>query len=89
MFISEIWRGTKLFKAIEDAAANRVSIGGTSASTAIFGHAAYINLPWDSTNSSLRCTRQPINGTALCFKVPIDFHFLRCRRMSTLRCINF
>jgi len=48
----EIWRGTKLFKAIEDAAANRVSIGGTSASTAIFGHAAYINLPWDSTNSS-------------------------------------
>ncbi len=46
------WKGTRLFQALEIAASKGVSIGGTSAGTAIMSHAAYVNLPWDSASSS-------------------------------------
>ena len=46
------WKGTRIFDALEVASAQGVSIGGTSAGTAILGQAAYVNFPWDSTAST-------------------------------------
>lgn len=50
-FFLESWKGTLVHRAIRNACAAGVSVGGTSAGSAILGAAAYADLPWDSVQS--------------------------------------
>ncbi len=50
-FFLESWKGTKVHQAIRSACEAGVSIGGTSAGSAILGQVAYADLPWDSVQS--------------------------------------
>jgi cyanophycinase-like exopeptidase len=50
-FFLESWKGTLVHTAIRNACAAGVSVGGTSAGSAVLGAAAYADLPWDSVQS--------------------------------------
>lgn len=52
-YYKTIWSNTNLYSALARAASSSsVAIGGTSAGMAILGQAAYVDLPWDSVQST-------------------------------------
>jgi cyanophycinase len=52
-YYKTIWSNTNLYSALAHAASSSsVAIGGTSAGMAILGQAAYVDIPWDSVQST-------------------------------------